>query len=52
MHSARMIRSVGKNKDGRACIETGADSGIFTREYSKATVTWDCAAGHGKIATK
>lgn len=39
-------------EDGRACTETGADSGIFAREYSKATVTWDCAAGHGKITTK
>lgn len=38
--------------DGAACKETGPGTGVFTREYSKATVTWDCATGHGKIITK
>ena len=38
--------------DGAACKETGNGTGVFTREYSKATVTWDCATGHGKIIAK
>lgn len=46
------------DKDGAVCAETGADTGIFTRTYtvpqgrggvSVATVTWDCAKGHGEI---
>merc|ERR1712190_69601 len=41
----------GEPIDGAACAETGADSGIFERKWSKATVQWDCAAGHGKIST-
>merc|ERR1712190_526912 len=40
----------GEPVDGAACAETGADSGIFERKWSKATVQWDCAAGHGKIS--
>ena len=38
------------------CKETAVGSGVFEREWSKATVKWDCnaAAGapHGKIALK
>merc|ERR1712039_178209 len=34
---------------GAACAETGEDTGVFERKYSKATVQWDCASGHGKI---
>ena len=38
------------------CKETGADSGVFEREWSGATVRWDCnaAAGaqHGAILPK
>ena len=32
-----------------ACAETSLGSGIFTRAYSNATITWDCAKGHGEI---
>jgi len=35
-----------------ACAETGANTGVFSREYPKATVEWDCAAGHGSIKWK
>ena len=28
-----------------ACKETAADSGVFTRDWGKATVSWDCAKG-------
>ena len=38
--------------DGAACAETAPSSGVFSREYSKATVTWDCSVGHGKITMK
>lgn len=31
------------------CVASDAASGVYKREYSKATVTWDCNAGHGKI---
>jgi len=34
---------------GAICSETGADTGVFERKWTKATVTWDCKAGHGKI---
>ena len=37
---------------GGACAETGPGSGVFSREYSDATVTWDCAKGHGEIVRK
>lgn len=32
-----------------ACSETASGSGVFQRHYSKAKITWDCNAGHGKI---
>eukprot|EP01050_Picozoa_sp_SAG11_P027781 SAG11_NODE_7169_length_1184_cov_1.329032_1_plen_237_part_00 len=35
-----------------ACAETSPGSGIFTRAYSNATITWDCAKGHGEIVRK
>ena len=38
--------------NGLACAETSAGTGVFTREYTKATVTWDCAVGHGNIKMK
>lgn len=38
--------------DGAACAETGTDTGVFERQWSKATVQWDCGAGHGKITPK
>ena len=35
------------------CKETGTDTGVFTRTWTGATVTWDCNAvqgsPHGKI---
>ena len=38
------------------CKETGADTGVFTREWTGATVAWDCNASpgapHGRIARK
>ena len=36
----------------RRCHETGEGSGVFEREWSKATVRWDCAKGHGEIVPK
>lgn len=38
--------------NGAPCAETGSGTGVFTREYTKATVTWDCAVGHGNIKMK
>lgn len=39
-----------------ACKETGADTGVFTREWTAATVQWDCNASpgsaYGKITRK
>ena len=32
-----------------ACAETGADTGVFKREYPKASVTWDCNTHRGSI---
>jgi len=37
---------------GRACHETAKGSGIYEREWSKASVSWDCKKGHGKITRK
>ena len=34
-----------------ACAETGS-SGVFTRDWTQATVSWDCNAGHGSIVRK
>ena len=34
------------------CKETSSGSGVYEREWSKATVQWDCASGHGKITAK
>ena len=34
------------------CKETQAGSGIYEREWTKATVQWDCATAHGKISAK
>jgi hypothetical protein len=34
------------------CKETAAGSGIFTREWSKATVSMDCNKWEGKITMK
>lgn len=32
------------------CVETGGEAtGVFERNYSRATVTWDCPNGRGKI---
>jgi hypothetical protein len=33
-------------------MRAGADTGVFTRQWSKAAVSWDCAKGHGTIAAK
>ena len=36
-----------------SCTETVPNaSGVFRREWTKATVTWDCHTGHGAIAMK
>jgi hypothetical protein len=42
----------GQPVNGAACAETGEDTGIFRREWTAATVEWDCASGHGKISPK
>jgi hypothetical protein len=34
------------------CAETAPGSGVFSREWSGATVSWDCAARHGNITRK
>jgi hypothetical protein len=34
------------------CSETSPGSGVFTREWEQATVSWDCNAQHGKITRK
>jgi len=35
-----------------ACAETAPGSGVFSREWDAATVTWDCDARHGNITRK
>jgi endo-1,4-beta-xylanase len=34
------------------CKETAAGSGRFSRNWGRATVTWDCATNHGDIEMK
>ncbi len=34
------------------CSETAPGSGVYTREWSLATVSWDCDARHGNITRK
>ena len=34
------------------CKETMPGSGIYEREWTKASVEWDCASAHGKITAK
>ena len=34
------------------CKETAAGSGIFSRDWGKATVSWDCSTGLGDIKMK
>ncbi len=31
------------------CVESEAKSGVFIREYPKATVQWDCHSGRGSV---
>lgn len=35
-----------------ACSETSSGSGVFSREWGKATVQWDCTKGEGEIKMK
>jgi len=35
-----------------ACAETAPGSGVFTREWDAATVSWDCNARHGSITKR
>jgi hypothetical protein len=49
--AAEWDEDFGSPTDG-ACTETASGSGVYTRAYSKATVTWDCNAMHGKIHPK
>lgn len=37
---------------GVACEETASGSGVYQREYTGATVQWDCQTGHGTITRK
>jgi hypothetical protein len=34
------------------CAETSPGSGVFSRDWTGATVQWDCNAGHGSITRK
>mgnify|MGYP003335344819 CR=1 FL=1 len=34
------------------CSETAEESGIFSRSWSKATVTWNCHTATGEIKLK
>ena len=34
------------------CTETSPGSGVFVREFTKASVTMDCGAWHGSITMK
>eukprot|EP00039_Didymoeca_costata_P006126 m.87634 g.87634 ORF g.87634 m.87634 type:complete len:620 (-) comp13122_c0_seq1:133-1992(-) len=38
--------------NGAACVEKTGQTGVFVREYTKATVEYDCNAGHGTITPK
>jgi hypothetical protein len=40
------------NGTALTCAETAPGSGVFAREWTGATVTWDCNAGHGSITKK
>jgi len=35
-----------------ACQETSPGSGVYERQWTRATVQWDCNAGHGNITRK
>ena len=37
---------------GQLCKETAAGSEVFTREYTKSTVSLDCKAWKGSIKMK
>ncbi len=43
---------IGARGTSTACVETGTNTGVFRREYTKATVEWDCGTGHGTITPK
>ena len=34
------------------CQESGNGTRIFTREWTKASIQWDCNTGHGEITVK
>ena len=40
----------GEPVGGAACKERAA--GVYVREWTGATVLWDCSVGHGKIVRK
>lgn len=42
----------GEPVGGKPCYETTEGSGVFKRDWTKASVQWDCAAGHGKVTLK
>lgn len=46
--AAEWDQDFGEPADG-SCHETSTGSGVFTRAWTQATVTWDCAARHGTI---
>ena len=50
--AAEWDEDFGEPVGGLPCKETGEDTGVFEREWSAATVTWDCAKGHGEISRK
>jgi len=51
--AAEWDEDFGQPQDGgAACKETSVGSGVFEREWTGASVQWDCATGHGKITRK
>ena len=44
------LQDFGEPVGGAACKETS--DGVFEREWTGATVQWDCGTGHGKITKK
>ena len=48
----RPLWMIGRLLLGAACKETSVGSGVFEREWTGASVQWDCATGHGKITRK
>ena len=46
------LEDFGEPVGGAPCAETGRDSGVFEREWTKARVRWDCNSGRGSLTRK